>query len=96
MPRRRASLRDDGDRGGEEDGDGASCPMLRPIPNILMNCRGDIETNDPAAETSIMLSSEEWEQRWIADQIAVFRDSYPPCPGMIRRRRTSTAYYLLP
>jgi hypothetical protein len=66
---------------GGEDGDKMKCPVPRPILNILMNRRGEPEANYPAAESSIMLSSEEREQRWIADQIAVFRESYGAVPG---------------
>ncbi|KAL3822268.1 hypothetical protein ACHAXA_005901 [Cyclostephanos tholiformis] len=69
--------------GGEEDGERMKCPVPRPILNILMSRRGGPDTNsDAVAEpTTMNISPEERERLWIADQIAVFRDSYGALTG---------------
>ena len=76
----------EGEEGEDEgDGDRMKCPVPRPILNILMNRRGEHGTSDPAepAQTSI-ISSEERERQWVANQIAAFRDSYGDVPGYDR------------
>ncbi len=87
--------------GREEDGDGARCPVPRPILNILMNRRDEIETNDPAAETSIMLGPLCYPRRsgsngGLPIKLPSSGSRTAPCPGTIRRRRTTRACYLWP
>ena len=56
------------------------CPVPRPVLNIIMNKRGDSvvvpDVNTPAPRTT-----EEREQVWIQNQIAVFNESYSELPG---------------
>ena len=63
-----------------EESDKMKCPVPRPILNIFMNRRdegpGTDESTLPTPRTS-----EEREQQWITNQIAVFRDSYSSIPG---------------
>ena len=65
------------------ESDKAKCPVPRPILNILMkNRRPDLETaaaDGPAPRDST--DAGEKDRRWIADQIAVFRESYESIPG---------------
>lgn len=69
-----------------EVNDKMKCPVPRPILNILVKNRrteSDVTTtndekskNDPTPR-----SSQEREEQWIANQIAVFRESYSTAPG---------------
>lgn len=58
------------------------CPVPRPVLNIIMNKRGDSvvvpDVNTPAPRTT-----EEREQVWIQNQIAVFNESYSELPGYV-------------
>jgi nitrite reductase/ring-hydroxylating ferredoxin subunit len=69
---------------GEEENDKMKCPVPRPILNILVKNRrtesdannDNSKRNDPTPRTS-----KEREEQWIANQIAVFRESYSTTPG---------------
>jgi nitrite reductase/ring-hydroxylating ferredoxin subunit len=70
---------------GDDETDKMKCPVPRPILNILVkNRRTDsadanncnVKTTEPTPR-----SSEEREEQWITNQIAVFRESYNTCPG---------------
>jgi nitrite reductase/ring-hydroxylating ferredoxin subunit len=69
---------------GEEENDKMKCPVPRPILNILVKNRrtesdannSNSKRNDPTPRTS-----KEREEQWIANQIAVFRESYNTTPG---------------
>jgi hypothetical protein len=70
--------------GTADDGDRMKCPVPRPILDILMSRRGGPDTTDDvvsAQQTSMNISHDERERRWVADQIAVFRNSYGALSG---------------
>jgi len=73
--------------GGEvgEDRDKMKCPVPRPILNILTRRDGsgssEEGSTDELSPPATTASSEEREQKWIQNQIAVFRDSYSSIPG---------------
>ena len=79
---------------GEGESDKMKCPVPRPILNVIMNRRGgtsadagSTEGEGAAASSSdddtgpVPTTTEEREEAWIQNQIAVFRDSYSALPG---------------
>ncbi|KAL9181078.1 hypothetical protein ACHAXT_009883 [Thalassiosira profunda] len=66
---------------GEGERDKMKCPVPRPILNVIMNRRGAGEADSASPSPR---SSEEREQQWIENQIAVFRESYADVPGYDR------------
>ena len=70
--------------GTGDDGDRMKCPVPRPILDILMSRRGGTDASvDIAAarQTPMNVPHDERERRWVADQIAVFRNSYGELTG---------------
>ncbi|KAK1735563.1 Rieske protein [Skeletonema marinoi] len=69
---------------GEEENDKMKCPVPRPILNILVKNRrteSDVNTTNEKRDDPTPRTSKEREELWIANQIAVFRESYNTAPG---------------
>eukprot|EP00578_Thalassiosira_sp_NH16_P023087 CAMPEP_0181088042 /NCGR_PEP_ID=MMETSP1071-20121207/6581_1 /TAXON_ID=35127 /ORGANISM="Thalassiosira sp., Strain NH16" /LENGTH=917 /DNA_ID=CAMNT_0023169943 /DNA_START=252 /DNA_END=3005 /DNA_ORIENTATION=- len=75
-----AALLEQQEEGGESDK--MKCPVPRPILNVIMSRRDGPETSNSNPDPrSTSLSSEEREQQWVTNQIAVFRESYIAIPN---------------
>eukprot|EP00986_Skeletonema_menzelii_P021321 scaffold34052_cov154-Skeletonema_menzelii.AAC.2 len=72
------------DNSGEEENDKMKCPVPRPILNILVKNRrteSDVNSSNEKRDDPTPRTSKEREEQWIANQIAVFRESYNTAPG---------------